>query len=142
MSKKIVLVSCVAKKRSEPSPARSLYISDLFEKASSYAEKIGDEWFILSALYGLVPPEKIIAPYDKTLLKMPNNERQKWASQVFGDLKNKISAGDTVIFLAGERYRENLIDPVTRLGCKIEIPMEGMRIGEQMQWLNRQNRGN
>jgi hypothetical protein len=46
--------------------------------------------------------------------------------------------GDNVVFLAGKIYRENLIDPIIKSGCNVEIPMEGLRIGKQKSWLNRQ----
>lgn len=60
MPKKIVLVSCVSEKRAAPSPTCDLYTSDWFTKVARYAGQIADEWFILSAKYGLVHPDKTI----------------------------------------------------------------------------------
>ena len=141
MPKKIVLVSCVIKKRTIPSPARDLYLSDWFTKAARYASQITDEWYILSAKYGLVHPDQVIEPYNVTLKKMGKGTRQAWAAQVFDSLKPHLSPGDTIVFLAGQDYREFLFALVTRLGCKTEIPMEWLRIGEQMQWLNQHLKG-
>lgn len=132
----IVLVSCVSKKREVPAPAQDLYLSDWFLKASAYAKEIGDQWFILSAKYGLLAPDIVIEPYDVTLKTLPVHARRSWAVKVIQDLKPILTSGDTVIFLAGETYRENLITPIQNRGCKISIPMQGLRIGEQMQWLN------
>lgn len=56
------LVSCVGDKHSKPLPARELYRSDWFLKARAYVEAQGEEWFILSAKYGLVSPDQVIAP--------------------------------------------------------------------------------
>ncbi len=137
----IVLVSCVSKKRTVPSPAQDLYLSDWFLKASAYAKKVGDQWFILSAKYGLLAPDKVIEPYNVTLKTMPIGSRRLWAARVIQDLKPIVSLGDTVIFLAGDAYRENLITPIQNMRCQISIPMQGLRIGEQMQWLNHQLRG-
>jgi len=43
---------------------------------------------------------------------------------------------DAVQFLAGERYRELLVPLLREAGLEIHIPMEGLRIGEQLAWLS------
>ena len=136
MSRTIVLVACVSKKNNEPMPARDLYISDWFRKASAYAEQITDEWYILSAKHGLVAPEHEIEPYDQTLNEMHSDARKAWAGQVINEIKKYVHCGDQIILLAGNRYREHLIEPLRRMGCYVEVPMEGLRIGEQLSWLN------
>lgn len=141
MSKTIVLVSCVSEKRTTACPARDLYTSDWFTKAARYAGQIADEWYILSAKYGLVHPDQVLEPYNTTLKTMGKSARQAWAEQVFASFKSRLSSDDTVVFLAGQAYREFLLARIARLGCKTEIPMEGLRIGEQMQWLNRHLKG-
>jgi len=135
MSKTIVLVSCVKSKSNKPQPARDLYTSTLFKGCSAYAEKFGDEWYILSAKYGLLNPSQVVAPYEKTLNNMLAAERRTWAKGVLSDLKRVIVSGDEIIFLAGKRYREYLIKPLEKLGCKISIPMEGLPFGKQLRWL-------
>lgn len=136
MSKKIVLVSCVKNKKTYPCAARTLYEGAWFKKASRYAELTGDEWFILSAKYGLVHPDQVIEPYDETLKTKRKIVRQAWAKKVFTTLKPHLEAGDNVTFLAGECYREFLTEPISQIGCSISIPMVGLLIGEQMQWLD------
>ena len=66
MSRKVALVSCVSEKRTVPSPARDLYISDWFTKAAHYAGQVADEWYILSARYELVHPVQVLEPYNAT----------------------------------------------------------------------------
>lgn len=139
--KTIVLVSCVSKKRSISLPAKDLYISDWFQKAALYARMIGDTWFILSAKYGLLHPDQIIEPYNVTLKSMSKYQRQIWARRVLQDLNPLLLQNDTVVFLAGHVYREYLEGPLRQMDCLISIPMKGLRIGEQMQWLNNQFRG-
>jgi len=134
----ISIVQCVSKKRDTPHLARDLYTSPLFVNAAAYAEKISDDWYIISAKYGLVHPTDFVEPYDVTLKDMSASERRKWAEQVFSTLKPLLNSTDTVVFLAGVKYRENLVKKVAALGCKVEIPMEGLRIGEQVSWLQKQ----
>lgn len=136
--KTIVLVACVKEKDSKPRPAQELYVSSLFQKASAYARRLGDEWYILSARYGLIEPEEVIAPYDQTLKTMTRPAQQEWAQKVLGSLRSVLNRGDRVVILAGQAYRANLIEPIRQMGCTIEVPMEGLMFGQQLQWLTRQ----
>ncbi len=134
MAAKIALVACVGKKTTAPRPARALYTSAWFRKASSYAQQIANRWFILSAKYGPVPPDRVIAPYDETLNRMPAAQRRAWAKRVLRALQDEVQAGDTVIILAGQRYREHLVEPLAAMGCNVDIPMRGLRIFGGAYW--------
>lgn len=136
--KRIVLISCVKSKTTGPNPAQDLYISDLFQKSSAYAKLIGDSWYILSAKYGLLSPDQVIEPYEKTLNEMGVGERKSWAKSVMSDLAKIVTHSDEVVFLAGVKYRENLIQPLTKMGSKISVPMEGLSFGNQLKWLKNQ----
>ena len=136
MSKTIALVACVSKKNKSPMSARDLYISDWFLKASAYADRISDQWFILTAKYGLLDPDDVIDPYDETLNKMPVKARRDWAVRVQDELIPQLNYGDQLVILAGMKYREFLVDPLGARGFQVEIPMEGLRIGEQLSWLS------
>lgn len=138
MGRVISIVQCVSKKRATPQRARHLYTSQLFVNAAAYAEKISTEWFIISAKYGLVKPTEIIEPYDVTLKDMSAFERKQWARQVFAELKPILHISDTVVMLAGSIYRKDLVKMIEVFGCRVEIPLEGLRIGEQVSWLKKQ----
>lgn len=135
MANSIYLVSCVGQKQPSPMAARDLYISPWFKKARSYAEGTGMPWVILSAKYGLVHPDRLLAPYELTLNDMPAKNRRMWADRVFVQLEQHLEGCDTVIFLAGSPYREYLAPMLRNCGIKVRIPMQGLRIGEQLQWL-------
>lgn len=130
------LVSCVARKGCVSAPAKLLYESDWFQKARRYVERSGAPWRILSAKYGLLDPDSVIAPYDETLNNMPVFDRREWANQVLRDLLQLIQPRDSVVFLAGARYREFLTLPLRNESVNVEIPMEGLRIGEQLHWFD------
>lgn len=135
MRRTYVLVSCVGEKQSEPCKAADLYQSQWFIKARAYAEQTGNDWFILSALYGLVHNGDVIKPYEKTLNTMPSTERLQWAGNVFDQVKNRLPVGSKVIILAGGRYREHLVPSLFDAGYDVEVPMCGLGIGQQLQWL-------
>ena len=134
----VALVQCVSEKLNYPTKARELYISPWFTKAAAYAICVSEEWRILSAEYGLVLPDQTIAPYDKTLKDTPVRERRLWATRVIPELGRVVRPGDRVLMLAGVKYREFLVDPLLEFGCSVDIPMKGMKIGEQLHWLTEQ----
>jgi hypothetical protein len=134
--KKIVLISCVSKKRSYKSKARDLYISPLFKKNLQYALKLEpDQIFILSAKYGLVSLDEEIEPYDLTLNTMSAKEIKDWSERVLTGLANTADLQqDQFIFLAGAKYRKYLLEHLHHY----EIPFEGLTIGRQLQRLTGQ----
>jgi hypothetical protein len=77
----------------------------------------------------------VIAPYERTLNTMPIAERRAWAKRVSEHLAAAVPELSHVVFLAGERYREFLSRALTGRGVVVSVPMEGLRIGEQLSWL-------
>lgn len=131
----VYLVSCVSKKRERACEARDLYVSELFRKARRYVEASGCPWFVLSAEHGLVAPGQVIAPYERTLNKMGVADRRLWAERVTAQLAETIPDLSQVVFLAGERYREFLARLLAGRELIVSVPMQGLRIGEQLRWL-------
>lgn len=123
------LVACCSQKGSSPCAAKQLYLSSLFRKARAWTEKHCDEWYILSAEHGLLAPNAVIAPYDRTLNRMTASERRAWGERVWQQLAPL--NGSRFIVLAGARYCEPLA------GLDHERPMQGMGIGYQLAWLSR-----
>ncbi|NIA06658.1 MAG: hypothetical protein GWP14_03315 [Actinobacteria bacterium] len=131
--KTIILISCVKTKLPQPAMAKDLYVSDFFQKAYQYAQLLNaDGIFILSAKYGLLPPERIIEPYEMTLMTMKIAERKEWSSKVLEELRQYTDLKrDKFIFLCGAKYRQYLLPEI----CNYEVPMEGLGIGRQKHWL-------
>ncbi|MCH8155291.1 MAG: hypothetical protein IH786_08520 [Proteobacteria bacterium] len=136
----VYLVSCVSKKRSSTAPAKDLYLSDWFIKARNFVEARGCPWFILSAEHGLIAPDDILDPYEKTLNTMSALDRRRWAEMVLSQMSEKMPKAKSVIFLAGQRYREFLVERLRNQGVSVEVPMVGLRIGEQLAWLRAQTK--
>ena len=132
----LCLVSCVSRKQPHRAPARDLYISDWFAKVRELVEAQGWPWFILSAKHGLVHPDDEVAPYEKTLNTMRVAERRAWASDVMQALECHLGGVQTVVVFAGQRYREFLVPEMRKRGVQVEVPMERLKIGEQLARLN------
>lgn len=129
------LVSCVGQKADSARKAKDLYLSDWFVKARRYVEQAHSPWFILSAEFGLVHPEKVIPPYERTLNHMGVAERRAWAQRVIAQMDRELPPSNGIVVLAGQRYRGFLMDYLRSRTKQVRIPLEGLRIGEQLSWL-------
>jgi hypothetical protein len=141
MSPRVALVSCVKSKRASATPARELYTSQLFRSLRGYAEARAEAWYVLSAEHGLLHPDQVIAPYERTLNTMRKADRLAWADRVQGQLLEVLPPGAEVIMLAGERYRTDLVPFLRAHGFSVEVPLEGLSLGRQLQRLTELARG-
>ncbi len=135
----VALVACVGEKLNHAAPARDLYVSQWFRKARRYAEQFADQWYILSALYGLIAPNEERTPYNATLNEMKVFDRLVWAERVWPQIRAAMPEPqrDRIVFLAGKHYRYHLAERLLVLGYEVEVPMEGLGIGEQLAWMDR-----
>jgi len=153
---RVVLIGCVKGKLDRPAPARDLYISDLFALRRRYAEASGHPWGVLSALHGVLDPDRVIAPYDWTIAQRwtKTGGFYHWAGSVIqgcyflrSGVTNHSSYDEraatdftsrlTVEIHAGKDY----VDLIRMCGLPqwpptvhIEHPVAGMGIGEQKQF--------
>ena len=138
----IGLVSCTKKKRQEPSPPAELYMeSPYFRKMRAYSEENHDQWFILSAKYGLLEPGgEPVEPYNETLRNATVDEKREWAKDAFKQLQSQelLDKGVTLVVHAGRDYYRELLPLLEETKVEIKIPTEGFAIGEKMAWYNEQ----
>lgn len=120
-------------------PAADLYRSDWFSKARAYAEAQGGGWAILSALHGVVAPDQVLEPYDFTIDQLDKQGRGAW-SDLCTDQLNHLAPDRELELLAGENYRTALHSFYRFRFCfpTVRVPMQGLGIGHQKQWLARQ----
>lgn len=132
-SKKVVLIACSSKKLKVSCEAEKMYQSELFKNSLAYAKALNpDQIFILSAKYGLLDLHERIDPYNESLNGIGKKGIIKWSNLVLHTLNDRVNINDsTFIFLAGINYRIGLISSLKN----IMIPMEGLRIGKQLQFL-------
>lgn len=68
---------------------------------------------------------------------MPVAERRAWATRVIGALQPRLAGVDRVVMLAGARYREFLVEAIRANCISVDVPLQGLRIGEQLGWLKK-----
>lgn len=125
--KSIAFIACSKTKRSVPCKARDMYQGALFKKSLQYCLQNYDEVYILSAKYGLLQLDDIIAPYEFTLNQVSRKEKIQWGIRIQSQLKKHNIMGDFWIY-AGKNYYEFLDG---------DVPLRGLPIGKQLQWFNR-----
>ena len=132
---RIALISCTSLKEDYDCPALELYSkSPTFRLAYVYAEIVADDIYILSAKYGLVSKDTVLAPYNDTLLDKSEDEKRDWSKNVLAQLKNKVSLeNDEFVILAGNNYCKYLLPSITNF----YLPLEGKRQGERQPALKR-----
>lgn len=129
-----IFIGCVKKKLNYPEKAKNIYISDFFKKSYEFAETYNGNIYILSAKYGLLTPDTVIAPYDKTLNNMSEKQKKNWAYKVYKQMQEKnINFEEKAIFLAGVNYRKY----IKSLFKDYEEPLKGLGIGKQLQYMNK-----
>lgn len=91
--------------------AKEMYQGTLFKKVRTYAEAMNFDYQIISAKYGLVRPDDPIIRYNQRL--QTNGDVEKIRPDVEAKLRQDLSKYDTIVVIAGERYRqvlENLVN--------------------------------
>jgi hypothetical protein len=135
--REIVIIACGSAKIWDkdrwhgPSEARAAYTGSPFKINRGYAAATGFPWYILSAKYGFIPPEFIIAePYNVSFNDKRTNPIQLSALQ-----KQAADLGllnfDKVTVLAGKEYRKIVEEIFPRE--TLNFPFAGLRLGVGLQ---------
>lgn len=136
---RVALVGCGKTKRAGEHPARQLYTGTLTRLSLAYGERIADEVWILSALYGLVHPDRVLATYD-CRLPTRNQERAWWGLHVRCSLSNAyLELPLHLIVLAGQDYAQPVLaTPIAQAprAWTAELPLDGLQLGQRLSWLN------
>ena len=144
MARTLVLVGCGAAKNPGKLPAREKYSSNYSHLKNEYAEVVGDDWFIVSAKYGVVHPDERIDDYDVTVRDMNAEERENWGNRTGNEIVEEVDriiddrdeVIDEIHLLLGSAYQEPLMEDLLWLearGVELVKPFEDTSgIGEQM----------
>lgn len=137
-----VLIGCVSRKEPTARPAKDLYRTELFSRRRAYAEASGRPWLIVSALHGVVDPDKVIEPYDVRIADLDLTQRRVLAEGIARDLQERFGdlAEASFEVHAGDEYMQVLKNGPGSRGARLTNPLRGLRIGEQLAWYGRHGR--
>ena len=130
---KIGLISCALLKQKNACMAQDMYLSALFKGSQRFVNKHYDNYYILSAKYGLVDKNQKIKPYNLTLNTLTQSQKNQWAVLVAQQIKKIIPKEDELFILAGANYYKDLLKYIQN---RTNIIMEGLPIGKRLQYLN------
>ena len=139
--RRIGLVGCVSQKRANAAPAEKLYISTLFDGRRRFVERTCDDWYVLSALHGLVHRATVLEPYDVALTGQGRDAKRRWADGVLRQIESVVPKMKSVTFEihAGADYFDfGLSAGLERRGAQVVIPTRGLRVGEQLRFYRSQ----
>jgi hypothetical protein len=131
----IVLVGCSGSKADGPARAAELFTGAAFRKARDLAIATGKPWYVISAKFGLLHPDEVIAPYDVYLPKQSPRYRSAWARWVVAQLAEQHHLQGAVIEAhAGSTYCDPLIGPLSEAGATLVQPLAGLGLGRRLAW--------
>ncbi|MDP9462034.1 MAG: hypothetical protein M3Q22_17845 [Actinomycetota bacterium] len=132
---RMVLVGCSGSKAASPRPAAELFTGVAFGKARDFARGSGAPWYVLSAKWGLLDPDEVVAPYDVYLGDRPAQYRAAWGTWVVAQLAGRHDLRGAVVEVhAGEAYCRPLAGPLAAAGATLHQPLAGLRQGERLAW--------
>ncbi len=110
---KVLIITACSKNKlgcdsSISAPAKEMYLGTLFKKVKLYAEVMKFEYRIISAEHGLVKPDQEIEGYDKKL--RTNGDIEYIRPGVEEKIREEFSHYDKIVVVAGEKYREVLVN--------------------------------
>ena len=136
--KTVVFVGCGKAKLDRKASAKDLYTSTLFKKCRAYAERVGDEWAILSAKHGLLLPQSLVEPYDVCLEDFDRVQLQAWVYRAQFQIVEAFPSETTkYICLGGALYSLAFTGYPRHL--QVELPMCHLGMGQRLQFLTREN---
>lgn len=136
---RIALVACGKSKEAGPVPASRLYKG--YGVRQGLAEGIfrcgRSHTYVLSAEHHLVPLERELVAYEKTLKGATKEAKERWATSVFTQLWARYSVEKAEVHLfAGKDYYEALL-PLLPKGWRVVNVLEGLSQGKRNKELKR-----
>jgi Family of unknown function (DUF6884) len=118
--------------------AREAYTGAMFRGFRRYAERFyPQDWFIVSAKYGLITPDTTIDNYNvtfaiksTTLISLESLRDQ---------CQKSLPEYRLLISLAGKAYNQRLVEALPP-GLRLESPLASLNMFERMKWVGREMR--
>jgi hypothetical protein len=138
LARQIGLVAAPRARRGGMLRARDQFaVSPLFRRARDYCERIGVEWYILSATHTLLSPLQVIGDGGTPVQGLTAAERRQWAARVVTRLDAlKARSSQRIVFtlLASQRYTELLARVDPRL--PLQTPLAGLDTPARLRWFD------
>ena len=135
----VAFVACSKSKADHTRPAATLYTSPLYRKSLLHALTNSKRVFILSAKHGVVPLDRRLEPYEKTLKTNSVAETAHWATMVESQVSTILKSGMNLSVYAGADYSKPLTQIFLKSRCRVEYPLQKLSLGRRLALLSRLN---
>lgn len=136
MARKIGLVTASKRRRGGIARAHEQFDpSPVFRRARDFCDRSYSEWYVLSTVYLLAPPQQVIGADEPALYLLSAAERLAWAEAVAGQLCARVGRSAeplTFVLYASQLYADLLVRVVPNL--IFEMPLAGMSFVERLHW--------
>ena len=93
MARTIGLVAASKRRRGGIARAHEQFDpSPVFRRARDFCDRAYSEWYVLSTVYLLAPPQQVIGAAEPALYMLDATERAAWAEAVVGQLRLRVAA--------------------------------------------------
>jgi hypothetical protein len=131
-------VGCGKAKQSRACRAAELYTGSLTRLAIKWMERNCEEFYILSAKFGLLDPDRVIKPYNVKLSDYSDEEQISWGNMVADGLHAMFNTNCTpFLVMAGSDYSSAFMPKLTRIGLDgyVYEVCKGLKMGNRMRWI-------
>ena len=136
MARKIGLVAASKRRRGGIARAHEQFDpSPVFRRARDFCDRSYNEWYVLSTLYLLAPPQQVIGADEPALYLLSAAERMAWAEAVARQLHARVARSAeplTFVLYASQLYAELLVRVAPDL--RFEMPLTGMTFVARVHW--------
>lgn len=123
--KPVGLVACCKSKLGRAAPAKDLYTGTLFRLSVAWLGPRVEGWAILSAKHGVLLPDEVTEPYEKTLVGASRDSAREWGELAGMDLR-QMFPGRKFLVVAGKAYMGAL------RGLEHEEAFGGLSLGHKL----------
>ncbi len=109
--------------------------SPVFRRARDFCDRSYSEWYVLSTVYLLAPPQQVIGAGEPALYLLSAAERTTWAEAVARQLRERAGRSakpPTFVLYGSQLYAEVLTRAAPDLQFK--MPLSGMSFVERLHW--------
>ncbi len=136
MARMIGLVAASKRRRGGIARAHEQFDpSPVFRRARDFCDRSYSEWYVLSTLYLVAPPQQVIGADEPALYLLNAAERMAWAEAIAGQLRARVGRSAeplTLVLYASQLYAELLVRAAP--GLTFEMPLTGMSFVERLHW--------
>ncbi len=129
------LLATARTKKKESAPVTEFYQSPLFIKSLEYAKQHYKRYYFYNAKDGLLLPDQMMSPYDRSIKTFSTYEKRAWGKKVVESLLELEDPKEIDLFLHGGMiYRKFLEPSLKKEGFDFVVPLKGLGIGKQLKW--------